>query len=120
MSKPLAFIVEDDPRLSVIISITLEEDFELETCANGSAAMERLQSIVPQVVILDLNLPGTSGREILKHIRSCERFAKTRVILTTADNRKADTLDNDADIVLLKPISPSQLRELALRISSMP
>jgi len=120
MPKPLAFIIEDDPKLSAIISITLDDDFELETCADGNTAMQRLETIVPKVVILDLNLPGLSGREILKHIRSCQRFAQTRVILTTADNRKADTLDNDADIVLLKPISPAQLRELVLRISSMP
>jgi hypothetical protein len=40
------------------------------------------------------------------------------VILTTADDRQAETLNNDADIVLLKPVSPMQLRELTLRLSS--
>jgi two-component system phosphate regulon response regulator PhoB len=120
MTRPFVFIVEDDPRLREIIVLTLEADFELETCADGNTAMERLNHIAPQVVILDLNLPGMSGREILAYIRAQARLAKTQVILTTADNRQAETLNNDADIVLLKPVSPAQLRELTLRLSSMP
>lgn len=120
MTKPFALIIEDDPKLNEIISLTLEEDFELETCVDGNAAIELLANIVPQVVVLDLNVPGTSGREILTHIRSHQRFWKTRVIVATADSRQAETLHNEVDIILLKPVSPSQLRELALRISSVP
>ncbi len=119
MTKPLALVIEDDPKLNEIINLTLESDFELETCADGNAAMELLGNFVPQVVVLDLNVPGTSGREILAHIRSNKRFWRTRVIVATADSRQAEILRNDVDIVLLKPVSPGQLRELALRISSM-
>ena len=119
MAGPFVFIVEDDPKLREIIRITLEADFELETYADGNSALERLKNIAPQIVVLDLNLPGLSGREILTYIRTEERLAKTRVILTTADNRQAETLNNDADIVLLKPVSPGQLRELTVRLSSM-
>ena len=119
MTKPFALIVEDDPNLNEIIALTLQEDFDLETCTDGNTAMELLGNIIPQIVVLDLNIPGTSGREILTHIRSDKRFSRTHVIVATADNRQAETLHNDVDIVLLKPVSPGQLRELALRISSM-
>ncbi len=119
MAKPLALIVEDDPQLSEIISITLQPDFDLESCADGNIAIMRLKNVVPRIVILDLNLPGRSGRDILTYIHSDERFKKTRVILTTADSRQAEILRNEADIVLLKPVSPRQLQDLALRISSM-
>jgi DNA-binding response OmpR family regulator len=119
MTKPFALIVEDDPKLNEIISLTLEEDFELETCADGNTAMELLGNIVPQIVVLDLNIPGTPGRQILTHLRSDKRFWRTRVIIATADSRQAEILHNEVDIVLLKPVSPSQLRELALRISSV-
>ena len=118
MPKPLALLVEDDPQLNEIMSITLQVNFELENCADGNSAMERLKTIVPQIIVLDLHLPDLSGRDILSYIRSEERFAKTRVILATADERQAETLTNDADIVLLKPVSPGQLRELALRLSA--
>ena len=116
MTKPFVLIVEDDPKLNEIISITLQEDFECEPCQDGDKVLARLKEIVPNIVVLDLNLPGVSGVDILKHIRSDERLARTRVILATADERLAETLTDEADIILLKPVSPAQLRELALRI----
>jgi DNA-binding response OmpR family regulator len=118
MTKPIAFIVEDDSRLNKIAVITLQADFDIESFSDGDAAVARLNQVAPKLVILDLNLPGMQGRDILKQIRSEERLANTRVILTTADERQAETLADEADIVLLKPVSPGQLRELALRIKS--
>lgn len=116
MSKPLVLIVEDDPKLNEIISIALDADFELASCTDGSTALERLKETTPQIVVLDLNLPGSPGKEILAYVRADDRFAKTRVILATADERQAETLTNSADIVLLKPVSPGLLKELALRM----
>ena len=119
MTKNFALVIEDDPKLNKIITLTLQGDFELETCTDGKAGLSRLAEVTPQIVILDLNLPGASGREILTAIRSDERFSKTRVIITTADERQAETMTDEVDIVLLKPVSPVQLRELALRLRSM-
>ena len=118
MTKPLALIIEDDPQLSTIVSITLQADFEIEICTDGNMGLERLAQTIPNVVILDLNLPGVSGRKILESIRADQRLAKTRVILTTADERQAEFLRDEADITLLKPVSPGQLRELAIRLRS--
>jgi DNA-binding response OmpR family regulator len=119
MTKHSVLIIEDDLKLNEIISITLRTDFEIETCTDGNAGMNRLKESTPHIVILDLNLPGTPGKEILSYIRADGRFAKTRVILTTADERLAETLTDDVDIVLLKPVSPVQLKELALRLRSL-
>jgi len=119
MTKPFVLIVEDDPRLNEIIILTLQDDFELEAFSDGDTAMARLKQIVPQIVVLDLNLPGSPGRDILEYIRSDKRLAKTRVILATADERQAETMTDAADIILLKPVSPVQLREMALRMSSV-
>lgn len=117
MKKPLIYIIEDDPKLNEITNITLQNDFEIETCRDGTEAFNRLKTITPNIVVLDLNLPGTSGAAILSMIRSDARLKQTRVILTTADERQAETLTDSADIILLKPVSPSQLRDLAIRIS---
>ena len=119
MTKPLALIIEDDQQLNAIMSITLQVDFEIEAFAHGDMGLTRLKQTVPNVVVLDLNLPGASGKEILQSIRTDERLTKTRIILTTADERLAETLREEADIILLKPVSPSQLKELALRLRSM-
>src|SRR5512138_3134313 len=99
MTKPFALIVEDDPSLNEIIVLTLQEDFDLETCTDGDATLQILGNIIPQIVVLDLNIPGIPGRDILAYIRSNKRFQRTRVIVATADNRQAETLRNEADIV---------------------
>jgi CheY-like chemotaxis protein len=116
MTNPLAFIVEDDPQLSQIFLLTLSESFEVEAITDGAQALARLSEVVPSLVVLDINLPGVSGAKILHFIRADSRFEKTRVILATADSRQADELQDKADIVLLKPISITQLRELANRL----
>jgi CheY-like chemotaxis protein len=116
MTKPLVFIVEDDPHLSQIFTITLGESFETESITDGALALIRLHEVVPNLVVLDINLPGASGTQILEVIRADPRFASTRVILATADSHQADELQDKADIVLLKPISIAQLRELAERL----
>ena len=116
MSNPLVLIVEDDPTQNQIFAITLKSDFEVETFVEGDSAAARLEEVVPALVLLDLNLPGKSGRAILSQIRADERLAAVPVILTTADEQQADMLFEQADMVLLKPISPGQLKELSRRL----
>ena len=116
MEKPLVLIVEDDPIQNQIFKIALRNDFDVETFLDGDSAAARLDEVIPTLVLLDLNLPGISGRKLLAKIRADQRIAGTRVILTTADDHQADTLRGEADLVLLKPISTGQLKELALRL----
>jgi len=117
--KALAVVIEDDPQLNEIIALTLQADFDIDTCSDGTSGWKRLTEVTPRVLVLDLNLPGMPGREILAKLRADERFKNTRVILATADGRQAETLIDAADIVLLKPVSPAQLRELAVRLKTM-
>ena len=112
----LYLIIEDDPAQNQIFKISLRNDFVVETFLDGDFAAARLEEVVPDLVLLDLNLPGKSGREMLAQIRADKRLANTRIILTTADEQQADMIEKDADLVLLKPISPGQLKELALRL----
>ena len=116
MEKPLVLIVEDDPTQSQIFNIALRNDFVVETFPDGDSASARLDKVIPALVLLDLHLPGKSGRELLAQIRADKRIATVLVILVTADENQANLLDEEADLVLLKPISPGQLKELALRL----
>jgi DNA-binding response OmpR family regulator len=117
VEKQLALIVEDNPQLNKIFSIALAENFETLSFDDGDRALKYLAENAPQVIILDLNLPGTSGQQILSFVRSQPHLAGVRVILATADAARADELSSSADLVLLKPISPIQLIALAARIS---
>ena len=117
MSNPLAIIVEDDPDLSEIFSMTLRgSGFETEMIRDGQVALDRLAGVVPALILLDLHLPHVTGVTILKNIRADKRFARTAVIVASADSRQAEEMHVQADLVLLKPVSIEQLRELAQRM----
>jgi CheY-like chemotaxis protein len=69
-------------------------------------------------VILDLHLPGVQGDQILHHIRTDERMAETQVVVITAYTALARTLQDEADLVLIKPVSLNLLRRLVGRLRS--
>ena len=116
-NQPLALIIEDDDKLSRIFAEALQQaEFVIEIIEDGNTALKRLAETVPAIVVLDLHLPYVSGDKILRQIRADERLAKTRVILATADALMAESLRQDSDLVLLKPISFMQLRDLASRL----
>ncbi len=118
MSNSLALIIEDDIDLAAIFAEALQAaQYDTEIIHNGDQALDRLAKVAPAVVILDLHLPQVSGVEILKWIRANARLAKTRVVVATADPVMADYLSDQADLVLIKPISFSQLRDLAKRLN---
>jgi len=113
----LALIIEDDYDLSDIFAQALQAaGFETQIIRSGDTALARLASTTPDVVVLDLHLPHVSGVDILQEIRADARLAETRVIVATADPRAAEVLEDQATLVLLKPISFGQLRDLAGRL----
>ncbi|MAT97357.1 MAG: hypothetical protein CL608_09465 [Anaerolineaceae bacterium] len=115
-NAPSALIIEDDPDLVHIFAEALEQSgFQTTTVSDGNLALERLSNMVPDIVVLDLHLPGVSGSKILRAIRADGRLDETRVIIATADDRTAEDLRDEADLILLKPISFKQLRTLSAR-----
>ena len=117
MNNPLALVVEDDTKQATIFAQALNmAQFNTEVVHDGQAALDRLNEIVPALVILDLHLPNHTGDYILKEIRADDRLNATRVILATADPLMAEPLRKQSDLVLLKPISFNQLRDLAARL----
>jgi DNA-binding response OmpR family regulator len=117
IENPLALIVEDDQKQATVFAQALKmAQFEIEVIRDGNEALSRLAAVVPAVVVLDLHLPQVGGKDILQQIRADSRLDNTRVILATADALLADSLQSEADLVLLKPISFGQLRDLAKRL----
>lgn len=113
----LALIIEDDNYLAEIFSKAFDSvGYRTEIMQDGRAAMERLGQVTPTIITLDMHLPYVSGRDILRRIKREPRLAGTRIVLTTADAATASAVGAEADLVLLKPISFSQLRALASRL----
>jgi CheY-like chemotaxis protein len=116
--KPLAFLIEDDEDLAAIFCGALDSaGFLTRIFKNGQQALDGLTIEAPEVVILDLHLPLISGQEVLAYIRAQKRLAFTNVVVTTADAILADEVKNSADMVLIKPITFSQLRDLTARLN---
>jgi CheY-like chemotaxis protein len=117
MSSPSALIIEDHPDSAIIFTEALKAaGFETETIQSGDTALVRLATTTPDVVILDLHLPRVAGTDILHQIRTDPRLTKTHVIVATAHPQMVDSLRGEADLVLIKPVSFSQLRDLAARL----
>lgn len=121
MSGRSALIIEDNSDLAIIFSQALQAaGFATGIIQDGDQALARLAITTPDVVVLDLHMPSVSGAEILRRIRADARLAGTRVIIATADMRATDMLQDQADLVLIKPVSFTQLRDLAGRLASPP
>lgn len=114
----LALIIEDDEDLASIFEEALHGvGFEVEHVADGKVAQERLKNgNVPFLVLLDMHLPHVSGADLLADVKKDERFNGTTIIITTADARMGETYGEQADFVLIKPISFVQLRDLTSRL----
>lgn len=115
----LALVIEDDFDASVIFAKALEVlGFKSEVIVSGSEALERLKVVTPEIILLDLHLPGILGTSVLRNIRADDRLKETLVIVATADPRSADLIQDLADLVLIKPTTFSQVRDLASRLTS--
>jgi len=116
-TSPPALVIEDDFGLITIFAKALEmAGFEVKAITDGGEALQYLKTTTPEVIVLDLHLPTLSGIEIFNYFHTKTRFSKTRVIIATADLAAANTLGQDVDLVLVKPISFNQLRDLAMRL----
>jgi diguanylate cyclase (GGDEF)-like protein len=87
---------------------------------HGGEAVERLQSVLPDIVLLDLTLPGVPGSIILEDMRADERLHNVPVVVITAHAHVADSLPVEPDLVLLKPVNLDQLSNLVQRLRHPP
>lgn len=117
MPANFALVIEDDADLSEIFKQALEQaGFEVEAILDGQVARERLKDAVPNVIVLDMHLPHVDGPTLLKQIHADERLSKSRIIIATADAVQAEFYRDQATIVMVKPISFSQLRDISARL----
>lgn len=114
-----ALIIEDDEDLANIFAEALRGvGFDVELVADGKLAQERLRNgTAPYLILLDMHLPHVSGADLLANvIKKDERLAQSIIIITTADARMGEAYTEQADFVLIKPISFVQLRDLTSRL----
>ena len=117
MEKPRILLIEDDPQDQTIVTAALEnEGYIVEVTDTGEAGLEALQEQEPDLVLLDLILPGIDGLEVCRQIRG---LCDLPVIILTAKDEEVDLvvgLELGADDYVTKPFS---IRELVARVRAM-
>ena len=110
-------VVEDDPRIQKALQrLFVSEGFDVKTALDGNTAMDLFMTIKPTAVLLDLMLPGISGRELCRTMKSAA--PDVPVLVLSAVTEVADKvllLELGADDYVTKPFSP---RELLARVQS--
>jgi len=112
-------IVEDHPTMREAMRLVLEgEGFAIEEAADGEAALAAIHASPPDLLFLDLNIPGTSGTGVLEAVRADPAFADVRVIVVTAagEEGRAEALRLGADEYFTKPFSPTALLRTVERV----
>ncbi|MDX1510587.1 MAG: response regulator transcription factor [Nitriliruptorales bacterium] len=116
-SHGTVLVVDDEPMVRDVVARYLTDaGFKVETLGDGDAAIKRLKQETPDLVVLDIMLPGQNGIEVLRETR---RLSDVPVILLTARADEADRIDGletGADDYVVKPFSP---RELVARVRSV-
>lgn len=108
-------VVEDDKDCRDLISLILEDDYAISTAADGEEALKAIERDMPDIVLLDIMIPHIDGWEVLRRIRSDERFKDLVVLAVTAlaseESRQRAIRDGATDYVI-KPFDPEELLEV--------
>jgi DNA-binding response OmpR family regulator len=116
-ADPRVLVVDDDPALADVVARYLRrEGFEVDYAADGATGLHRALSTLPDLVVLDLMMPGMDGFEVCRRLRQVTYIP---VVMLTAMGEEDDRiagLDLGADDYVTKPFSP---RELAARVRAV-
>lgn len=116
----MIFIVEDDENIREMESYALRNSgYDVMGFVSGKELFEKLSSTVPELVLLDIMLPGEDGLSILKRLRSSEKTRRVPIILVTAKTTELDKvrgLDMGADDYISKPFG---IMELVSRVKAL-
>jgi CheY-like chemotaxis protein len=109
-------IVEDDPSIAEFVeSVLRDEGYEVKTATDGQGALQEVERHRPDVILLDLLLPGMGGGTFRDELRRREG-APVRIIVMTAAREPGDESIKRADGLLLKPFELTQLLGVVQRV----
>ena len=122
---PSVLIVDDDPFILRLVATTLEDAdrFELSEAADGIQALEVAQRTSPELVFLDIDMPGLDGYGVCRRLREEPGTADATIVMLTAaagDAAEREAEEAGADLFLTKPFSPLELLRLVDELGSPP
>ncbi len=113
-------VIDDDPVIQKLIALTLRrEGYEVVTASNGSEGLRKVQETNPNLVVLDISMPGLDGYQVCQYLRGDPATVNLPIIMVTAMTRPADQrhgFESGADDYLPKPFA---LADLVTRVQSL-
>lgn len=116
--KKKVLIVDDNPDLRVIFARTFDrKHFSVNMATDGQHAIDSLKEEIPDVLILDINMPRLNGFEVLKYVRQNQQTKHVKVVVVTGNYMAMQAPEAEyADLLLIKPVDISDLITLAQRL----
>jgi CheY-like chemotaxis protein len=106
-------IADDEPSMRLLVHATIEsDDYTVAEASDGAEAWAMIQELKPSLVLLDVQMPGQTGLEVLRSVKADPSLKETKVILLTSKAQESDVeagLIAGADFYLTKPFSPLDL-----------
>lgn len=111
-------IIDDDPDVRTVMNVLMrKQGFEAETAFNREDALSKLESFNPSVILLDVLLSGSDGREFCREIKANDRMKSIPVIMVSAHPGAAENIQSyGADDFISKPINSENLVEKISRL----
>lgn len=105
-------ICDDEPLLRQLMRVALLGDYDFEEAATVDEAIERAGSFRPDVALIDVMMPGGSGLEIVRHLKSEPELRHARCVVVSAfsgEDDRRDATDAGAEAFVPKPFDPDEL-----------
>jgi two-component system cell cycle response regulator DivK len=115
MAKQILCIEDNQTNMILVSRIVEAESHDLIQATDGHQAIEMLETLTPDIILLDINIPGINGLEVAQHIKATERLASVPLIAITANvlvGDKERCLEAGCDYYLPKPLDIRKLRQL--------
>ena len=110
--KQKIMIVDDDKLIVKFLNEILHEEYTIQTAYSGNEALDIIHDFLPDIIILDVMMPGIDGYEVCRYIRADPKLCKSKVIFLTAKliiDDKMKGYDAGGDDYLVKPFEKSEL-----------
>ncbi len=106
-------IVDDEPNIVTALEFLFRRSgYEVRLATNGAEALQEVDSFQPDVVLMDVMMPGRSGYEVCQHLREQPELARIKIVMLSAKGSEAEVnkgLSLGADLYVTKPFSTQEL-----------
>ncbi len=120
-NRPVILVVDDDSAIRLLIQDILDDvHYKVIVVADGSTALAAMETVVPDLVTLDLDMPGLHGGQVLELIRQQEQLRDVKVVIISSATLIAPRVKQLAQAILQKPFDIDDLLDVVQRLTPPP